>query len=762
MRNLFHKLQTTLSEFKHYDMLFGSIVLLILFSYCYLYAYSIANNISFHPLNGDFQNYNILRRLEDGQFFASDFNSYIGMGSMLFLYIFYLLDGASGLSSSIFASYFVTQITFVIALLIFLQLFKIRFFISTLIVFIFYFYAMNSSYDPNSLNLKSIILPENSIYGLRMALPYLIALAFCFILPQNLTLNIKQKYLYSIIAGASLLWSNDYSIPVYFTATLLFILITAQTSSAKSKDIFLYFITSILTFFVLLSLFTGFSPLDWIKYNFIGVGGDQYWYYHGHVIFEISELPLKLFIVLEILFALFLLLKKDKNRYLIAFIIISSILAGFLTQVGGKLSDRYFLQSYLLLYLIPIGAIIHFLQFSKNGLLLKMLYPLGTIIALLYVSLSLSDKAFYIKKNGFYNEPLLDANLNNIYKPAVDIALKLKDESSHLEKDKKIFSEYSTLMDDIIGGFQPSGNDYIIHAMGGGEKRKYLSSFKELDPMFVTTIRDDFVHWALWSKRVNWYFFRELFSSNYVPKYYTHYNIVWQKDSNFKVIEPILLDCKIEKISDNEIHLIFENFVTSKDFIADVEINYDVEFKKSIYPIIGNRFLINVQDLYKSSNNKIKTRSGYRISPYLKSSNLMLEHKNSDVKNILKISTAPINRTKLNIKSCYAKIIRFYNEEKEIKKLMIFNKQNEFTAFNLSDQNWKNGISLRSNGFFISKESSIPVKVGDSLEFASGNREVLRIQGNSKYVDIFISGEKLDPVKDGYPNKIKLIKKEQK
>ena len=58
-------------------------------------------------------------------------------------------------------------------------------------------------------------------------------------------------------------------------------------------------------------------------------------------------------------------------------------------------------------------------------------------------------------------------------------------------------------MDDIIGGFQPSGNVYIIHAMGGGEKSKYISSFKETNPMFVTTIRDNFTFWALWSKRVN-------------------------------------------------------------------------------------------------------------------------------------------------------------------------------------------------------------------------------------------------------------------
>ena len=56
--------------FKNNDLLFGSIILIILLSFCYSYAFSIANNINFFPMNGDFQNYNILRRFEDGQYFA--------------------------------------------------------------------------------------------------------------------------------------------------------------------------------------------------------------------------------------------------------------------------------------------------------------------------------------------------------------------------------------------------------------------------------------------------------------------------------------------------------------------------------------------------------------------------------------------------------------------------------------------------------------------------------------------------------------------
>ncbi len=462
--------------FKNNDLLFGSIILIILLSFCYSYAFSIANNINFFPMNGDFQNYNILRRFEDGQFFARDFNSYLGIGTMLFIYPFYLLDGSNGLSSSIFASYFSTQIIFIISCLIFLKLFKIRFFIASIVVFLLYFLSIKIN--------SEFIFPGNSIYALRMTLPYLTVLAYLFILPKNLVLTTKQKILFSIVSGISLLWSNDYSIPVYISSTALFILITFQTSSIKIKDLFLYIIVSFITFFCLLSILTAFSPLEWIKYNFIGVASDQYWYYLGEVILGISQLPLKVFITLEVMFALYLLLKKDKNRYLIAFVILSSIFSGYLTQIGGRLSDRYFIQAYLLLFLIPAGTILYFLQ-TNYVKIINILYYRITItfivivIAMFTISIIII-KDFYNSKSEFYFEPYYDAHLHLKYKDAVDIAFNLKEKSKHLTKEKRIFSEYSTLMDDIIGGFQPSGNDYIIHAMGGEKKANIFLLSKKL------------------------------------------------------------------------------------------------------------------------------------------------------------------------------------------------------------------------------------------------------------------------------------------
>ena len=82
--------------------------------------------------------------------------------------------------------------------------------------------------------------------------------------------------------------------------------------------------------------------------------------------------------------------------------------------------------------------------------------------------------------------------------------------------------------------------------------------------------------------------------------------------------------------------------------------------------------------------------------------------------------------------------------------------QNEFTAFNLTDNNWENVISRRHAGFFIANtfENRQSIYVGNKIRFpASGMREVEGIQYSSKYINIFVSGGLLDPARDGYPNK---------
>lgn len=79
---------------------------------------------------------------------------------------------------------------------------------------------------------------------------------------------------------------------------------------------------------------------------------------------------------------------------------------------------------------------------------------------------------------------------------------------------------------------------------------------------------------------------------------------------------------------------------------------------------------------------------------------------------------------------------------------------------NITDLNWQKGIMIGSNNIFVVTEenySSSQMKIGYSLLFNSGERKIIDIKQNGSYFNITVDGEKLDPVKDGYPNKIKLV-----
>jgi hypothetical protein len=82
------------------------------------------------------------------------------------------------------------------------------------------------------------------------------------------------------------------------------------------------------------------------------------------------------------------------------------------------------------------------------------------------------------------------------------------------------------------------------------------------------------------------------------------------------------------------------------------------------------------------------------------------------------------------------------------------------TPFSLTDANWQAGVSRVEVGFFIENNSfNIDTfKVGTRLQFASGERDIINVVISETFLNIYLSGEKLDPLTDGHPNVFKIIK----
>ena len=77
--------------------------------------------------------------------------------------------------------------------------------------------------------------------------------------------------------------------------------------------------------------------------------------------------------------------------------------------------------------------------------------------------------------------------------------------------------------------------------------------------------------------------------------------------------------------------------------------------------------------------------------------------------------------------------------------------------FNLTDSNWVRGVSGGRSGFFVENSftNRQSLRIGDKLFFHSaGERSIIEMNYSSNYINIFLSGDRLDPESDGFPHLI--------
>ena len=85
----------------------------------------------------------------------------------------------------------------------------------------------------------------------------------------------------------------------------------------------------------------------------------------------------------------------------------------------------------------------------------------------------------------------------------------------------------------------------------------------------------------------------------------------------------------------------------------------------------------------------------------------------------------------------------------------------ENTAYNLTDNNWINGVGINLTGFMVSNSLANIDKyqVGNFVRFSNGdNRQIIRVQQVQKYLNIFANGEPLNGKQIGFPNTIEVLK----
>lgn len=91
-----------------------------------------------------------------------------------------------------------------------------------------------------------------------------------------------------------------------------------------------------------------------------------------------------------------------------------------------------------------------------------------------------------------------------------DQAEKLATEKA-MNEDKTLFGTYSSALEAMTGQLQPTGVDYIIHAMGDRQRLDYLTTFQTGTFDRVVTPSAKVAPSERWSRNANWWFYRELY-----------------------------------------------------------------------------------------------------------------------------------------------------------------------------------------------------------------------------------------------------------
>ncbi len=605
---------------KYFNILIWAVYIMSVFALSYTFAIERASLSDYVSINGDFQSYNVFRRILDGQTPYKDFSNYIGMAPVWTNILFVSISNS--FTNSLFVTTFTSCVIFCIAVVFLFWLVSgnipVSMAVSVLLPKVTSAMVFHRLFGPRygyftTERLKGLYTPSNSMRGARSFLPFLLSIAiliFIYICKKvfdrkieilDYLSNFKVLFFAGLILGLFIPWSNDYGIGA--VAAFLFILIITQIFYYKLpvlkfvKNIIIFTIGCILGLLVIATLITDFHPSAYFS-SVLQTADYQFFYFNGTagkpvVTYLFSTPAVWIFTSVFIAFWFFALYrlvnnKADNNLVLLVFISLTIVAATFIYILGGSGHNcREALEVYSVLFLL---AVIVKVITEK----IKILLPVSKISAFLLITIlsayfTYQSISFTPEVKGQFIEEL--GGYSTLTKELVD--------AKNIVGDEKVFSTYATGLELATNQFQPTGYDYIIHALGKETQEKYTDNFINNNYRFVHTTSLPVESWVAMQ---NWHFYR-LFLPEYKQIYKTEYGWLWEKSDIPEINADI--NVTIERISNQSVEIVCTSDNTD-EFVADICISYDTKFTN-----LKSRFL--------SANRKTVLLNGSCLSGDIKS-----------------------------------------------------------------------------------------------------------------------------------------------
>jgi hypothetical protein len=718
-------------------------------------------DISTRHLDGAYQTASALFRLADGQWPGKDFFPYLGVGLTFTLYPIFLLAGGD-VAASIFSAHFLVAAAsaFSIGLLASLIFKRQRLLSGVVTASVFLVLALSI----DSPWLAERFSPGHSLRPLRSFLPYLAAVLVYFLVQSRL----QPIAIYGAIggiAGATFLWSNDYGLPTLVLLIIVGIFFAYRSGNLRAKVLLSMVGCALLAGSAGLMFATKGHAVDLMRYNFVDVRVDQYWYFccwNPEIrIFTISEIFSK-FLFSEYCIGWwgsvwFALLAVTYNRptaenILLLFIGLVLFCGGAIASIGGHLDPGYmaafifWCQSVTLifsLYVLSRFAHLVAVKFSSTSGRLwldisdRTFHLLGLLVLVIasgvllrsviqyqsYVETARADQSrFYVKELGGY---LPTAWLNHV-------------EMARSMKDANVIEEYWGIWGGVTHNKSGLPVDSVIHALGS-TREKFKTQMLELPDHVITSSQQVSGLWFGWNLSANWWFYKTLLQ-NYEYQQTSPSTYFWSKRSEADVWPSV--GCHIE------------NDATGRGVVieADHVGYYEVTLARSGTQVLNSRSLL----LVKNNLNYAFIDGYVSINPHAQEQSFPVRLWNPRQHLDFKLLGAVDSSSDIPFDTCQAREV-----VTDLKNFLPALSDVADSAFDLTDPNWVNGVAKGwATAFFISNtsENISQFSIGRKVKFKDGTvRAIFKQEPSGVYLNIFLEGTPLDGSVVGYPHKLQVI-----
>lgn len=467
-------------------------------------------------------------------------------------------------------------------------------------------------------DLTDLSMPGNSLLPLRCLLPFLQAMLLLIISKVNAISGLSEhkvnRVSIPILAGIGVAWSNDYGVACLLSLVCFSCWRLSQQPNKFSLLSYLGHAVELIASastvaFVTVSILTKNNFLDWFRYNYIGVLGDQSWYFEATHMLMWSDfpldIPLMLALVVYTIYAYLTLqgrLKLDYSSQIFLFLQTACFFAGSTSIMGGHWGHRYY-SPFMLTSFSAFFAVTHSVWVSIGkkrpglGVFFQsstlrdcvILYLFFTIVQSTYSNTDDEDKKpadwIFVEELGGFLPPSMTST--------VATGRVLRSELMLKRPKERIFSTYSSAINVLGQAPQASRADYIIHALGQHERKKYLEEFRRRAPKYVTTFRADWTVWESWVQNVNWWWYKPM-RKNYRPAFKDQTHIYWTPRNSLQTAELPKFTCRLGRRSAAEVEILLERLpdeMTSSSIslcrLVSLKFRQTVGRAFPVFPLLG-------------------------------------------------------------------------------------------------------------------------------------------------------------------------------